>query len=293
MAVVREMFEGESVLVLDGGMGTLLMRAGLAQGAPPEEWNASHPDVLRKVHRDYVRAGARVILTNSFGGSPFRLRLHGLAERTVELNQAAGEVARDAAGGDGRILVAGAVGPSGEMLEPLGPLNGQAAEEGFAEQAAGLAAGGVDLIWVETMSDLAETRAAIRGARLACGLPIAATMTFSSGGRTVMGVTPEEAVAALLELGVVAVGANCGNGPGEIEGVIRRMASLEPPVPLIAKSNAGLPRWVETELTYDGTPEVMRAHALRVRELGARLIGGCCGTTPDHIRAMAEALTQG
>ncbi len=319
MGSVREMLQSEDVVLLDGGMGTLLLRAGLPPGASPEEWNASRPDVIRQVHAEYLGAGARILLTNTFGGSPFRLRGHGLDERTEELNRAGAELARDAAdriAGEGAagtgagasaeapppgagtsptappssVLVAGSVGPSGEMMEPMGVLTPGAAEAGFAEQVRGLASGGVDLIWVETMSDLAEVRAAVLGARSVCDLPVAATMTFDAGGRTMMGTSPEEVVAALLELDVIALGANCGNGPDEVEEVIRAMAALDPPVPLIAKANAGIPTWVGGELVYDGTPEVMRDYAVRVRDAGARLIGGCCGTTPAHIRTMAQGL---
>jgi 5-methyltetrahydrofolate--homocysteine methyltransferase len=176
-------------------------------------------------------------------------------------------------------------------MHPLGLLTPEEARLGFADQAQALAEGGVDLLWVETMSDLAEVTAAVEGIRSVTDLPFAATMTFESRGRTMMGVTPEAALAALLSYEPIALGANCGNGPAEIEGVIEHMAAVNPPVPLIAKSNAGMPRLdKDQKITYDASPEVMAEHALRVRSHGAHLIGGCCGSTPEHIAAMYAAL---
>jgi methionine synthase I (cobalamin-dependent) len=278
-------------LLLDGGMGTLLMAAGLEPGAPPESWNLTHPGRIGDVHRGYLEAGSDVILTNSFGGNPFRLRGRGLEADLATLNEAAARIARDTADeAGGAALVAGSMGPSGEMMEPLGALTLEVARKGFAAQAAALAAGGVDLLWIETMGDLQEARAALEGAREASELPLVATLSFDAGGRTVMGVTPGQALEAFAGYDLAAVGANCGSGTAEIEDVIRQMKALDPPVPLVSKSNAGKPTWVGTELVYDGTPEVMRAHARRILGLGASLIGGCCGTTPAHIRAMAEGL---
>src|SRR5689334_836548 len=207
-------------IVADGGMGTMLMEAGLLFGDPPEQWNVmpdKRPHVLA-VHRGYIEAGAQIILTNSFGGSPFRLKLHNLHGRVFELNRAAAELAREAAGESA--VVAGSIGPSGELFEPMGALTYAAAVEGFAAQAEGLAAGGADVLWVETMSDLNEVRAAVEGARRATSLPVVATMTFDTRGFTMMGVSPADAVNALAELDLAAIGGNCGNGPAEIEAVI-------------------------------------------------------------------------
>lgn len=246
------------------------------------------------MHRGYLEAGSDVILTNSFGGNPFRLRGRGLESELAALNEAAARIARgaaeEAAGGGPAALVAGSMGPSGELMEPLGALTFEDARKGFAAQAAALVGGGVDLLWVETMGDLQEVRAAVEGARLVSDLPLVATMSFDAGGRTVMGVRPAQALETLLAYEPAAVGANCGSGTDEIEEVIREMKALDPPVPLVAKSNAGRPSWAGTGLVYDGTPEVMREHARRILDLGARLVGGCCGTTPAHIRAMAEGL---
>lgn len=294
MTELQRRLQERGYLLLDGGMGTLLMAAGLEPGAPPEGWNLAHPERIARVHRLYLEAGSQAILTNSFGGNPFRLRTGGVEADLAELNEAAARIAREAvdevAGSEGAALVAGSMGPCGETMEPLGALTFEAARKGFAAQAAALAAGGVDLLWIETMGDLAELRAAIEGAREASELPVVATLSFDVGGRTVMGVTPGQAVQALAHYDLVAMGANCGSGTGEIEEVIRQMEATEPPLPLVAKSNAGKPAWVGGELVYDATPEGMGEHAVRVLELGARLIGGCCGTTPAHIRAMGDGL---
>src|SRR6185295_1028314 len=208
-------------ILADGGMGTMLMSVGLLFGDPPEQWNVlpeKRPHI-RAIHRGYLDAGAQIILTNTFGGSPFRLKLHNLHGQVFELNRAAAELARAEAGDR---VVAGDIGPSGELFEPMGGLTYAVAVAGFAAQAAGLAAGGVDLLWIETMSDLNEVRAAVAGARQAAPhLPVVATMTFDTRGFTMMGVSPADAVTALVELSLVAGGGNCGNGPDEIEGVIQ------------------------------------------------------------------------
>jgi len=300
-------------IIADGGMGTMLMEVGLLFGDPPEQWNVL-PDKqqhIRAVHRGYLEAGAQIILTNSFGGSPFRLKLHNLQDRVFELNRAAAELARAEAGE--RVVVAGSLGPSGELFEPMGALTYAAAVDGFAAQAAGLAAGGADVLWVETMSDLNEVLAAVAGARqAACNLPVVATMTFDTRGFTMMGVSPADAVAALSELGLAAIGGNCGNGADEIEGVIHGMRqalearglrleasngsistslkSQASSLPLVAKSNAGVPEVIDGRAVYSGTPEIMGSYARRVRALGATIIGACCGSTPAHVRAIADAL---
>ena len=278
-------------ILADGGMGTMLMAAGLLFGDPPEQWNVL-PDKrqhVRAIHRGYLDAGAQIILTNSFGGTPFRLKLHNLQGQTFELNRAAAELARAEAGETA--VVAGSIGPSGELFEPMGSLTYAAAVDGFAAQVAGLAAGGVDVLWIETMSDLNEVRAAVEGARRAApDLPIVATMTFDTRGFTMMGVSPAQAIEALGELGLAAVGGNCGNGPAEIEAVIYGMREVRSDIPLIAKSNAGMPEIVDGQAVYSGTPNVMADYARRVRAFGATIVGACCGSTPAHVRAMSEAL---
>lgn len=286
-----DLLAGGGPIVADGGMGTMLMAAGLLFGDPPEQWNvdAEKRERVRAVHHGYLDAGAQIILTNSFGGNPFRLKLHNLQHRTRELNQAAAELGRVAAGENA--VVAGSIGPTGELFEPMGALTYDSAVAAFAEQAAGLADGGADVLWIETMSDLNEVRAAVEGARRgAPDLPVVATMTFDTRGCTMMGVSPAEAALALVELGLPALGGNCGNGPAEIEGVIHGMHQNNPDVALIAKSNAGMPEIVDDRAVYNGTPEIMADYARRVRALGATIIGACCGSTPAHIKAMADAL---
>jgi len=278
----------------DGAMGTMLYAAGLVTGGSPEEWNASHPDMVRGIYRDYVAAGAQVLTANSFGGNRYRLAREGLQDRAREINLAAVRLAGEVAGAaDHPVLVAGSMGPTGEIFAPLGKLDPHDAEAAYAEQAAVLAEGGADFILVETMSALEEVEAAVSGARSATELPIAVTMTFDTHFRTMMGVKPAQAVKALHAMGVRVIGANCGNGPGEIERVIGEMAAVRPDdVFLAAQPNAGLPKVdaASGQMRYDGTPEVMAAYAVKMRDMGVRYIGACCGSTPAHIRAMGEAL---
>lgn len=276
----------------DGAMGTMLFEQGLESGAAPELWNVERPDRIAAIHRGYLEAGSELFLTNTFGGNRFRMALHGLEGRVAELNRAGAEIARREADRAGaRALVAGDIGPSGGILEPLGDLAFEAAVSGFAEQAAPLVAGGVDVIWIETMSDLEEVRAAIDGVRRASAtIPIITTMTFDTRGHTMMGVSPEQAVEALLSWGAAAVGGNCGNGPDEIERVIEKMRQKEPKARLVAKANAGIPEWKHGRAVYGADPAAMAAYARAVADRGAWLIGACCGSTPDHLKAMATAL---
>lgn len=291
MNKLEQLLAENDYLIADGGMGTMLMAAGLEQGDPPEMWNILHPDRIRAVHRGYIEAGSQIILTNSFGGTCFRLKLHNLQDRAYELNKAAAELARaEADAADHPVVVGGSLGPSGEIMEPVGALSFADAVAGFAEQAAGLAAGGVDVLWIETMSDVSEVRAAVEGCRQATDLPIVATMTFDTNGRTMMGVTPAQAYAELSAMNLTALGGNCGNGPAEIEGVIQAMYATDQAYPFVAKSNAGIPEYVHGQLRYNGTPDVMADYAVKVRNYGARIIGACCGSSPAHIAAMAEAL---
>lgn len=290
---LQNLLASGKTVVADGGMGTLLFTRGLARGSAPELWNVERPDEIRAVHRDYINAGAQIILTNSFGGTRFRLDLHGLGDRTAELNLIAARLARAAADAAPQpVVVAGSMGPTGQMLVPYGMLEFDEAVNAFCEQAEALVAGGVDVLWIETMSDLEEVRAAVEGCRcVAPGFPIVTTLTFDTNGRTMMGVTPEQALQTLNEFGVLALGGNCGNGPAEIEGTVERMHAANPETVLVAKANAGLPRMVGDHAVYDATPEVMADYARRVQGLGARIIGACCGSTPDHIRAIAAAVS--
>jgi 5-methyltetrahydrofolate--homocysteine methyltransferase len=270
----------------------MLFSMGLEQGSAPENWNFHHPDRVRRVHERYIASGSQIILTNSFGGNRYRLDLDGLGDRAREVNRAAAQIARAAADAAPReVLVAGSMGPSGGLFEPLGDLSYAEAVDAFEEQARGLAEGGVDILWIETMSDLQEVKAAYEGARRASeALATTATMTFDTAGHTMMGVSPERAVEALSEMDLTAVGGNCGNGVEEIQSVIGKMHSTKPEVALIAKANAGIPTLEKGVPVYKATPEAMADYARVVYAGGARIIGGCCGSTSSHVKAMAEAL---
>lgn len=282
----------QSFVIGDGAMGTMLQAAGLTSGGSPEEWNVERPDVLKDIHQAYVDAGSQTITTNSFGGTRYRLALHNHQDRVREFNLAAARIAREVAdAAPHEVLVAGDIGPSGEILAPLGTTTAEEVREAFAEQAKALAEGGVDFFLIETMSALEEVTAAVEGIKSVSDLPIAATMTFDTKYRTMMGVKPAQAVEALYNLGIVVLGANCGNGPDEIERVVTEMTAAKPAgVYLIAQSNAGLPKWENKQVHYDGTPEVMAEYATKMRALGVNYVGACCGSTPEHIRAMREAL---
>lgn len=291
-AAWRKLFATPGTILADGAMGTMLFQAGLQFGDPPEVWNLTQPDVIRRVHRGYIDAGARILLTNTFGGNRRRLALTGHEARVDEFNRTAAILLRaevDAAGGTA--LVAGDIGPAGEIMAPLGTLDPQEAVDAFAEQAAALVAGGVDVIWIETMSDLAEIRAAIEGVRQVCrDIPVIATMTFDTRGHTMMGVSPERAVASLAEWGADAVGTNCGNGPEEVVPVIEAMARVAPGVVLVSKSNVGMPQLVDGRAVYLAGPVEMAEWCVRMRNAGARVVGACCGSTPEHLLAIAGAL---
>ena len=292
MNPLKKLLETGQPILLDGAMGTMLMAAGLEQGDPPEEWNVKHPDRIRAIHRAYIQAGSRVILTNSFGGTRFRLELHNLQDRVVELNKAAAQNARaEADTAPDIVVVAGSMGPTGQLFSPMGTMTFEEAKAAFAEQAKGLAEGGVDVFWVETMSDLNEVKAAVEGARSVSDLPIITTMSFDTHGHTMMGISPVKALETLGALDVLAIGANCGTGSDELEVAVKAMRETNPNVTLVAKANAGIPHVVAGgEIVYNGTPEVMARYARNVRDMGVAMIGGCCGSTPEHIRAMAEAL---
>jgi len=291
MVSLSQLLAERSHLLIDGAMGTELFARGLTAGDPPEMWNIEMPSDVVDVHKGYIKAGSDIILTNSFGGTAFRLKLHNLQDRVFEINKAAAEVARQAAdASDREVVVAGSMGPSGELLVPMGDMTPETAREAFAEQARGLAAGGVDLLWIETMSSLEEVEAAIAGARSACDVPIAVTMSFDTAGRTMMGVTGRDAAARLAPLGLAALGANCGNNIAETEAAVLQIKEGAPDTPVIVKANAGIPEFKGDKLHYTGTPEVMGAHLKRMYEAGIEVIGGCCGTATQHIAYMRDVL---
>jgi 5-methyltetrahydrofolate--homocysteine methyltransferase len=287
-----QFLETHPVVVGDGAMGTMLQAAGLTTGGAPEEWNVARPEVIKGIYQGYVDAGSQIITTNSFGGTRYRLGRENLQDHVREFNLAAARLAREVADAAAHtVLVAGDIGPTGEIMAPLGTLEAADARSAFAEQATALAEGGVDFFLIETMSALDEVEAAIEGIRSASSLPIAATMTFDTRFRTMMGVKPVQALGQLYEWGVRVIGANCGNGPDEIERVIGEMVAAKPAdVFLMAQSNAGLPKYQDKKIHYDGTPAVMADYALKMKALGIRYIGACCGSTPAHIAAMKAAL---
>jgi 5-methyltetrahydrofolate--homocysteine methyltransferase len=291
--ILHERLETRPWLLADGAMGTNLFAMGLQTGEPPELWNVDHPDRIAATYRGFVEAGADIILTNSFGGNRYRLKLHGNEHRVAELNRAAARIAREVvAATRPEVIVAGSMGPTGEIYAPLGPLEPAAAREAYREQAAALVEGGADVLWVETISSREEMEAAVEGASTT-GKPVVCTLSFDTNGRTMMGLAPSDvaAFAATLAHPPVACGSNCGVGPAETVLTVLNMArAAQRPELLVAKGNCGIPQWAGGHICYDGTPELMAAYARRALAAGARIIGGCCGTTPGHLRAMRAAL---
>ena len=282
----------KSVLTSDGAMGTMLQERGLTDGGSPELWNVEKPAVIQAVLEEYADAGARLITTNTFGGTRGRLAMHGLESRVYELNKAGAEIAKQVTMHHPGTYVMGDVGPTGDLLEPMGTLTVEGAEEIFTEQIRGLVDGGVDAILIETMSDLSEVEAAVKAARqVAPHLPVIATMSFDTNLRTMMGVKPAQAVKILSSLGVRIIGANCGRGMDEMRLIAREMVEARPEgVFIIAQSNAGLPVLVGDTFQYQGTPEEMAKFADDMQELGVNVIGSCCGSTPAHTAAIAKAV---
>ena len=278
-------------LLADGATGSNLFARGLTSGDAPELWNTEHPQRIRELHRSFIEAGADIILTNSFGGTRHRLKLHKAQDRVAELNEAAAALARaEADRADRPVLVGGSMGPTGEILEPLGPLTAAEARESFAEQAAALARGGADILWIETLSSTEETEAAIEGARRT-GLPIVTTLSFDTNGRTMMGITPAELAGLSQKHHLAACGSNCGVGASElVASIVNLAAAADPAAVLVAKANCGIPQYVDGEIQFSGTPELMAEYARLALDAGARIIGGCCGTTPEHLRAMRQTL---
>ena len=292
-STLHELLANQDWLLADGATGTNYFAMGLQSGDAPELWNISHSERVASLHRSFIDAGADIILTNSFGGSSYRLKLHQAQDRVAELNLAAASIARNEADrADRPVIVAGSLGPTGEILQPVGTLDSGAAEDAFAVQALALAEGGVDVIWLETMSSKEELQAAGAGAKRA-ELPVVATMTFDSNGSTMMGFSPQELVELYRETvpRLAAYGANCGVGAADLIGaMIAIRNSSSPEDILVAKSNCGIPEFTDGKIQYSGTPDLMADYARLARDVGARIIGGCCGTTPEHLAAMRKAL---
>ena len=290
---LQQLLAERPFLLADGATGTNLFAMGLMTGDAPELWNFEHPERIEALHRGMVEAGADIILTNTFGGSAFRLKLHHQQDRVREINREAARIARRIADEAARpVVVGGSMGPTGELFEPLGALTHESATAAFAAQAAALAEGGVDVLWIETMSAREEVLAAVAGAA-STGLPFVTTMSFDTNGRTMMGLGPVElaGLAHALSPRPLAYGANCGVGAAELVAAIVNMTpAAEPGDIVIAKGNCGVPYFVEGQIRYDGTPALMADYARLARDAGARIIGGCCGTTPAHLLAMRNAL---
>jgi 5-methyltetrahydrofolate--homocysteine methyltransferase len=279
-------------LMADGATGTNLFNMGLSSGDAPEMWNFEHPDRIAALYRSAVEAGSDIFLTNTFGGNASRLKLHGAEGRVREINRTAAAIGRDVADAAGRpVVVAGSMGPTGDIFEPMGTMTHAVAVEMFHEQAEGLKEGGADVLWVETISAPEEYRAAAEAARLA-DMPWCGTMSFDTAGRTMMGVTSAAMVDLVEKLPnpPIAFGANCGVGASDLLRTVLGFAALGPERPLIAKGNAGIPKYHDGHIHYDGTPELMAEYAVLARDAGVRIIGGCCGTMPDHLRHMRDAL---
>jgi 5-methyltetrahydrofolate--homocysteine methyltransferase len=291
MSAIYEALE-KGILISDGAMGTMLQSKGLTDGGAPELWNVENPTAIEEVLEEYAAAGANLITTNTFGGTRGRLQMHGLEDRLFELNKAGAEIARKVADRHPGCFVMGDVGPSGELMEPMGTMTLDEAKALFADQIKALVAGGVDAILIETMSDLQEVEAAVKAAKeVAPELPIIVTFSFDTNLRTMMGVKPAVAVKTLAAEGVRIIGANCGRGVDEMRVIAKELTEARPEgVFIITQSNAGLPKLVGGDFIYDGTPEEMSKYAVDMKNLGVNVIGSCCGSTPAHTKAMASAI---
>jgi methionine synthase I (cobalamin-dependent) len=292
MNQVENRLHETGLILADGAMGTMLIAAGLPQGKPPQLWNLEHPDRVAAVHRQYLKAGSTLLLTNTFSANRFRMASHEENISIAEVNLAGAKILiSEVEAAERNAMVAGDIGPSGQIMSPYGELAFEEAKAGFMEQAEALIEAGVDIIWIETMSDLTEVQAAFEATReISKEIPIITTMTFDMQEHTMMGVGPEQAVTTLTSLGAAAVGGNCGRGPDELISVIEKMHAISPQTILVAKANAGTPKMVEGKTVYDADPATMAEYALQVRGAGAKIIGACCGSTPVHIKAMADAL---
>ena len=286
-----KILQDKSHILADGATGTNLFGMGLETGDPPEPWNIDYKDRIRSLHQGFVDAGSDLFLTNSFGGTSFRLRLHNLESKVFELNKAAAVIAREVADHSNRlIIVAGSMGPTGEMIEPHGLMTPKEAMEAFKAQAEGLAEGGVDVLWLETMYSMEELEAAMDAVK-DIGLPVCATMSFDTAGKTMMGVTPANLAKKSKDLNLNGFGANCGIGAPDLLATINDISkNVDPDTVVISKANCGIPEFVDGNIMYSGTEELMSEYVQIAMNSGARIIGGCCGTSFDHVRAMRKSM---
>jgi len=287
-----DMLANRDWILADGATGTNLFNMGLSAGDAPELWNETAPEKIHALYKGAVDAGSDLFLTNSFGSNASRLKLHDAQDRVFDLSRFAAEIGRDVADQAGRpVIVAGSMGPTGDIMAPMGNLTHEIAVEVFHEQAEGLKAGGADVLWVETISAPEEFKAAAEAALLA-DMPWCGTMSFDTAGRTMMGLTSAAMVSMVEKLDhkPLAFGANCGVGASDLLRTVLGFAANGPERPLIAKGNAGIPKYVDGHIHYDGTPDLMADYAVLARDCGAKIIGGCCGTMPEHLAKMREAL---
>lgn len=287
---LRELLDSSRVLLADGATGTNYFALGLTSGEPPEFWITDHPDRVKAVHQQFVDAGSDIILTNTFGCNRHRLKLHKAESRVHELASGAARLAREVADAASRpVVVAGSVGPTGELFAPLGAMTDDEAIATFVEQIEGLQAGGADVVWIETMSAPEEVRCAAMAA-IRVGMPYVCTMSFDTAGRTMMGVLPGalESLFSDLDPQPMAIGANCGVGASDILVSATEMAGFATPV--VVKGNCGIPKFEGTTITYSGTPDLMAKYAAMAVDAGARIVGGCCGTSAAHVAAMRAAI---
>ena len=288
-----ERLNGGEILVADGATGSNLQKMGLKPGKPPEDLIIDDPDTILNLESSFAKAGSDIILTCTFGGTRMRMKDSKYQDRCVEVNMRAVEIARKAASLNGG-LVAGSMGPVGAILKPYGPLEPEDVKATFAEQAKALAEGGVDFLLIETMFAFEETNAAFEGARSVTDLPIVVSFSYDRGTRTMMGVKPKDVMKRYTEMGAVMIGANCGTTLENMESVVKEYGAALPNFPLWVKPNAGVPHMdIETEQgVYDMNPEDMGNYAKKYVEMGAKVVGGCCGNTPEHIAAIAKAVKQ-
>jgi len=290
---IFELLDSGKTLIGDGAMGTLLQEKGLTDGGAPELWNVEKPEIIEEIFDKYAKAGANFLTTNTFGGSAPRLQMHGLEDRLFELNKAASEIAKKVASNYPDVFVMGDVGPTGELMEPMGTLTVAGAKEIFTEQIKALLAGGADGILIETMSDVSEVQAAVQAVQeIDPEIPIIVMLSFDTNLRTMMGVKPAQAITEISKMSVKIIGANCGRGTDEIRVIAKEMSENKiEGVYLITQSNAGLPKLVGADFVYDGTPEEMAKYAVDMKGLGINIIGACCGSTPEHIAAIKKAVS--